>query len=186
MGESPKAFLLAGTVDKESCIHTKHPKCWDPSAELKTPREQGVGLGQLTRAYTSLGKVRFDALEEIRVKHPKYLKELTWTSIKFRPDLQIRAIVLKMKDNYEYYKKYTKDPLVFGMVSYNGGIGGLDKERRACKLSGICDPGLWYGHVEKFCLKSRAILYGKRSACDINRDYPSSVEARALKYKSIW
>lgn len=186
MGGSPKAWYLAGTIDQESCISLKHKRCWDPSSEFKTSREQGVGFGQITRAYTQTGSIRFDALQELKDKYPKELKELSWYNIKTKPDLQLKAVVLKMRDNYKYYDKYTKDPLVFGMVSYNGGVGGLDKERRACKISSECDSNLWFNNVERFCLKSKTILYGKRSACDINREYPLEVIRKSTKYRNLW
>lgn len=188
MGAAPKAWYLAGTVEQESCISLKHSKCWNPNVELKTHREQGVGLGQLTRAYTSTGSIRFDALAEIRDRH-KELKEMNWSNIKSRPDLQVRAIVLKSRDNFEYYARYTdiENALIFGIVSYNGGIGGLDKERRACKISTGCDPAIWFDNVERFCMKSKAILYGKRSACNINREYPINIiKIRSGKYSKFW
>ena len=188
MGAAPKAWYLAGTVEQESCISLKHSKCWNPNVELKTHREQGVGLGQITRAYTSTGALRFDALAEIRDKH-KELKEMSWSNIKSRPDLQIRATILKSRDNFEHYAKYadTENALIFGMVSFNGGVGGLDRERRACVLTKGCNPNVWFDNVELLCLKSKAILYGKRSACDINREYPINiVKIRSNKYRKFW
>lgn len=175
-------------MEQESCISLTHSKCWNPNAELKTAREQGVGLGQITRAYTATGGVRFDALAEIRDKHPE-LRELSWNNVRSRPDLQIRAIVLKSRDNYEHYARYTdtENALLFGIVSYNGGVGGLDNERRACKLTTWCNPTQWFDNVEKLCLKSKAALYGNRSACMINREYPINItKIRSNKYKQFW
>lgn len=114
------------------------------------------------------------------------LKELTWATIYQRPDLQIRALVLKSRDNYQYYYKYSAnslEALAFSDAAYNGGIGGLDSERRACKLAKDCDPTKWFGNVERFCLKSKAALYGNRSACDINRHHVRDVLViRSNKY----
>jgi hypothetical protein len=176
-------------VEQESCISLTHSKCWNPNAELKTPREQGIGLGQITRAYTQTGTVRFDALSEIRHLHPE-LRELNWDNVRSRPDLQIRAIILKSKDNFTHYTKYRvneENSLIFGIVSYNGGIGGLDNERRACVLTKNCDPNIWFGNVELLCLKSKAALYGNRSACDINREYPINIiNIRSNKYQKFW
>lgn len=132
--------------------------------------------------------MRFNALAEIRDKHPE-LRELSWDNVRTRPDLQIRAIVFKMKDNYSHYAKYKVleyNALIFAMESYNGGIGGLDNERRACVITKGCDPNIWFGNVEKLCLKSKTALYGKRSACDISREYPTKVLARSNKYKVFW
>lgn len=42
---------LGGQVEQETCITLKHSKCWSENAQLLTSREQGVGLGQLTRGF---------------------------------------------------------------------------------------------------------------------------------------
>jgi len=65
--------------------------------------------------------------------------------------------------------------LQFGDAGYNGGVAGVQRERRACALTDGCDPGQWFGHVERHCLKSRAPIYGTRSACDINREHVRAV-----------
>lgn len=76
------------------------------------------------------------------------------------------------------------EALAFADAAYNGGIGGLDNERRACKLSKTCDHTKWFNNVERFCLKSKAALYGQRSACDINRHHVYDVLLiRSQKYE---
>ena len=82
---------FAGLIEHESCISLTHSKCWNPSAELRTAREQGVGVGQLTRAFNPDGSTRFDILSELKTKHSVALKELSWSNIKQRPDLHIEA-----------------------------------------------------------------------------------------------
>lgn len=188
MGGTPKAWALASLIEHESCVSLKHSRCWNPKSRLKSAREEGAGLGQITRAYTQTGSIRFDALEEMRQKHID-LRELTWANVYSRPDLQIRAVVLKMRDNYQYYIKYadTDNTLAFADAAYNGGIGGLNNERRACYISKNCDSTKWFGNVEKFCLKSKVVLYGNRSACDINRHHVKDVLIiRAPKYKNLF
>ena len=146
-------------------------------------------MGQITRAYRPDRSLRFDALKEIRQKHPRELAELSWSTVYNRPDLQIRAIVLKMQDNHKYYIKYAANSFeayAFADAAYNGGIGGLDNERRACKLASWCDHTKWFGNVEKLCLKSKTPLYGNRSACDINRHHVKDVLlVRASKYRNL-
>lgn len=174
----PKAAALGSLIEHESCISLTHSRCWSPTSRLKSSREEGAGLGQLTRAWRTNGTLRFDALQEIRSLHKKELGELSWDNIYTRPDLQIRAVVLKSRDNYNYYRPYSHndlEALAFADAAYNGGIGGLDSERRACKLAPGCDHTKWFGNVELYCLKSKAALYGNRSACDINRHHVKDV-----------
>jgi len=91
-----------------------------------------------------------------------------------------------MRDNYQYFSKYVKDnheAYAFADAAYNGGLGGVDHERRACKLASWCDPNRWFDNVEKLCLKSKVALYGNRSACDINRHHVRDVLLnRSAKY----
>ncbi len=181
--------MLASLVEHESCISLKHSRCWSPKSRLKTQREEGAGFAQITRAYNKDGTLRFDALNELRGKYPKDLAEWSWQNVYDRPDLQLRGLVLKSRDNYNYYKKSTDsiNALYFADAAYNGGITGLDRERAACALSSTCNATKWFGNVERFCLKSTFALYGKRSACDINRHHVFDVFFnRANKYREIF
>ena len=51
---------------------------------------------------------------------------------------------------------------------YNGGIGNLWKEERACGRRAGCDKRRWWGHVEDVCLRHPA-------ACRENRSYPVKI-----------
>lgn len=180
--DHPDPSLLASLVEQESCITLKHPRCWNPSSRLKTSREEGAGLGQITRAYRSDGSVRFDTLSDLRSRYAFELSELTWSNIYERPDLQLRALVIMSRDAATVFKT-ARDWLQFGDAAYNGGVFGVQKERRACKIASSCDPALWFGHVERHCLKSRQPIYAGRSACDINREHVRNVFlVRKLKY----
>jgi hypothetical protein len=157
---------------------------------LKSQREEGAGLFQITRAYRADGSLRFDALAELRAKYRSELYQLNWYNIYSRPDLQMRAGILKLKENYEIFKPYaanTLEALAFADAAYNGGIAGVNKERRACVLTKGCDPSKWFGHTEKLCLKSKVALYGNRSACDINRHHVKDVLLiRSNKYSLLY
>lgn len=180
----PVPGYFGGLVEHESCITLTHPRCWKPTSRLKTAREEGAGLGQLTRAWAPDGSLRFDALAEMRDAHPA-LRELDWTTIYQRPDLQLRAMVLKVRGDYRAIPVADgPERLAFADAAYNGGRGGVQRERRACQVAAGCDPGRWFGHVEHQCLKSRTPLYGGRSACDINRHHVADViRKRAPKYR---
>lgn len=182
----PHWNYIPSLIEHESCISLRHSKCWNPRSQLKTSREEGAGLGQLTRAYNSDGTLRFDSLKEMRKKYYAELKELKWETIYSRPDLQIRTMILMVRDNYNmlYAVEDEDSRLQMSDAAYNGGLSGLLKERRACGLASNCDPNIWFNHVEKHCLKSTKPLYGNRSACDINRHHVYDVYiVRMPKYQ---
>jgi hypothetical protein len=150
------------------------------------PREEGAGVGQITRAYRADGSLRFDALADLRSQYGAELGALAWSTVYQCPDLQLRALVLMSRDSARQFRA-APAMLEFGDAGYNGGPAGVQRERRACALAKGCDPGLWFGNVELHCLKSREPLYGSRSACDINRDHVHNVfKVRAAKYEAAW
>jgi hypothetical protein len=180
--DHPDPAALAALVEQESCVTLKSARCWNPGAQLKSTREEGAGMGQITRAYHPDGSVRFDSLADLRNQYRSDLAGLSWDTVYQRPDLQLRALVLMSRDAAKPFKD-TPGYLAFGDAGYNGGVAGVQKERRACKLTGGCDPGQWFKHVELHCLKSRQPLYGGRSACDINREHVRNVlMVRRAKY----
>lgn len=182
----PRREYVPALISHESCITYRHSRCWAPTSRLLTHREEGAGLGQLTRAWRPDGTVRFDALQEMRDRHPA-LRELDWATIYKRPDLQIRTLVLMSRDNWRALRVVPEpmERLAMADAAYNGGLGGLQRERRACHVAADCDPDIWWGNVERTCLKSRAPLYGNRSACDINRHHVVDVWARMPRYAGL-
>ena len=181
----PRPEVLAGLIEQESCIFLRHKLCWNPSSKLQTAREFGAGFGQITKAYKADGSIRFDALQELKNKH-SVLSEWNWNNVLIRPDLQLAGIVLKSNDDYKTLS-LIKDPVVrlhFADAAYNGGMGGVNNERRACGLSKNCNPQLWFNNVEMTCLKGNKPIYGQRTACMINREHVTNVfKLRSEKYK---
>ena len=63
---------FSGLIEHESCIPLTHSRCWSAKAELNTKwpngkqREQGIGFGQITRAYTEAGSIRLDVLNDLK------------------------------------------------------------------------------------------------------------------------
>ena len=183
--DHPWPPMLGGMVEQETCVTLTHAKCWSPLASLHTKREQGAGLGQITRAFHPDGRTRFDALAEVRERHPA-LRDLSWANVYQRPDLQLRALVLKSRDDYLTFGpvRSISNRLVFQVAAYNRGVGGIQAERRLCQITDGCDPQLWWGHVEHTCTASRQPIYSGRSACDINRSHVQKVvEVRAPRYR---
>lgn len=184
--DHPRPALLASLVEQESCATLRSRGCWNPGAQLKTTREEGAGVGQITRAYRADGSVRFDALADLRTQYDTELGGLNWSTVYQRPDLQLRAVVLMSRDSARQFRA-APAMLEFGDAGYNGGPAGVQRERRACALASRCDPGQWFGNVELHCLKSHEALYGGRSACDINREHVRNVfQVRPAKYVAAW
>ena len=184
----PYHHYFGGLIEQESCISLTHSRCWSPTSRLKTSREEGAGLGQLTRAYRSDGSIRFDALADSRRLDPRGLNELRWDNVYQRPDLQMRVIILMTRANWNSIAKLVPDDynrLAMADAAYNGGLGGVMNERRACAGKPGCDPNIWFGNVEKTCLKSTKPIYGNRSACMINREHVTYVlKMRMDKYRN--
>lgn len=177
---------FGGLIEHESCISLTHSRCWNSKSQLKTKREFGLGLGQITRAYNANGTIRFDSLSEMRRIYATELKEMSWNNIANRPDLQIRTIILMTIGNYNkfYTVKDEFERLAMTDAAYNGGVGHTLKERQQCGLKKNCDPQKWFGNVEKIIVKSTKPLYAGRSAFDINRHHVKDVlYTRMPKYK---
>lgn len=182
----PSRHYFPALIEHESCLSLTHSRCWASTSRLLTHREEGAGLGQLTRAFNPDGSIRFDALTDARRLDPRGLNELRWDTVYQRPDLQMRVIVLMTRAAYNRLQPLVpqhEPRLAMTDAAYNGGLGGLLNERRACAMRAGCDPNEWFGHVERVCLKSTKPLYGTRSACDINRHHVQDVlRTRMPKY----
>lgn len=182
--DMPMRSYFPAQIEKESCITLTHSKCWNPRAELKTSREYGFGLGQLTIAYRADGSERFNAWAEIKEKHPD-LRNWQWAN-RYDPMLQIKAIVVKNRVNWGAMRWEIADldnRMAFLSAYYNGGSPARD--RTICVNTAGCDPSRWWGNVELHSVKSRTKLreYGNRSLFEISRDYPKSLlRERRPKY----
>lgn len=180
---------FAALAEHESCIHLKHKRCWDPKSSFKTKRELGSGIFQLTKAYKKDGSIRFDSLKNIRRKYHNELKELTWDNITSRPDLQLKAMMLMIKDDYKklYNVNCHMDRLAMTDAAYNGGLNSVYKRRRKCGLDKKCNPQKWVNNVELMVVKSTKPLYSGRSAQEINTYHPYDIiHNRMPKYKKYF
>lgn len=181
--------MLAALVEQESCVTLHSARCWNPAARLKTSREEGAGMGQITRAYRPDGSLRFDSLDAVKSLDPS-LSAWSWSNVYQRPDLQLRAIVAMNRDCARRIAPMVHDQrtaLDMCDAAYNGGYAGMQAERRACGLRAGCDPQRWFVHVENVCLKSKTKNPGYgASACDINREHVRMVsQVRRPKYEPL-
>lgn len=183
----PDYNYVPSLIEHESCISLRHSRCWRSTSELKSKREQGVGLGQVTRTYREDGSIRFDTLKNLKNMYKAELKEASWDTIKQRPDIQIRLIVLLLRSDYKQLYNLNDDMVRLHMTdsAYNGGIRDVHRSRRACGLAKNCDPQFWFNHTERYIQKSPRILYGNRSAIDINKHHVDDIfNTRLPKYKN--
>lgn len=174
--DAPIPSFLASQVEQESCISLTHSKCWNPTVQLKTSREWGRGLGQVTTAYRADGSIRFDKQAELRSQFPSLRGWTTdmWADVRY----QLTAIVEMDKSIYRrtLNAATTIDRLSFTLSAYNGGVGGVLQDRRLCGNTANCDPSRWAGHVARTSLKSKVPHPGYRqSFFSINREYVSNV-----------
>lgn len=188
----PEFFIppyFGGLIEHESCISLTHSKCWNPKSQLKTKREEGGGLPQLTRAYNSDGSLRFDTLTNLVKSYPRELKGLSWNTVYDRPDLQIRAMLLLWKSNYRLFNNKGIDywdVVAMSDASYNAGYGNVYKDMQVCKMKANCNPKIWFGNVNTTCTRNK-IIYGDRSACDIMKHHVDDVLNNKLeKYLDAW
>ena len=185
----PHRHYSMGLIEHESCISLKHSRCWLPTSRLKTAREEGLGLGQLTRTWHPDGRVRFDTLADMRRLYPQSLSELSWDTLRNRPDLQVRTMILMTRQSYKTLSG-VKDPterLKMADSAYNGGITNVIRSRAVCGLAKGCDPQRWYSNVERYNQKSTKILYDTRSPRDINNHHVRDVfETRMPKFEPLF
>lgn len=190
----PQPWMTMALIEHESCISLRHSRCWLTTSALNTKwpngknREQGIGLGQITRAWTQAGELRLDTLANLKRMYPNELKDLTWDNISQSPDLQIRAIALLMKSDYIglYMVPDPVERLKMTASAYNGGRRDVQTARKVCGLTTGCNPNVWFKNVERHSPKSTKILYGNRSARDINLHYVEDIFLiRMPKYQPI-
>lgn len=186
--------ILAAQIDIETCASPTSKMCWSPFARLKTSREEGYGLGQITRAWDAKGNLRFDALEELKQKHREALEGWSWLNVS-NALFQIRGVVLKNRDNFRAvnFADTLLDQYAFMDAAYNGGLGGILSERRICQRTPGCNPDLWFGHVENTSNKAKVAADGYgQGFFHINRNHVKQTvpgkddgypKSRRLKYQ---
>ncbi len=178
----PAPYMLAGQIEQETCITLRHRSCWNPRAELKTDREYGFGLGQIT--VTS----RFDNFKTAKTLSPS-LRDWSWDS-RFDAAKQLRVIVLMDLAEYRAATdaRTNGDRLAFMFAAYNGGRGGLMRDRALCSGTPGCDPGQWFGHVEQHSWRAKVAATGYgQSFFAINRGYVANIlNLRGPRYQAAW
>jgi hypothetical protein len=175
---APSISYLAAQIEQETCVSLKSSGCWNPKTELKTDREYGFGLSQIT--VTS----KFNNFLEAK-KWDKALADWQWED-RYNPHYQTRALVVYMRNlNNQVNGAYDiNNQYAFALSAYNGGMGGVIKDRSLCKMTSGCDSRLWWGNVENTSLKAKTTVKGYgQSFFQINRGYVANImKVRYKKY----
>jgi hypothetical protein len=176
---------IGGQIEQESCASLK--KCWNPNVELKTEREYGFGLAQITIAYDKLGKERFNNFLEAKRKY-KELTSWRWED-RFNVDYQLTFILLEDKRLYNLNSKLFKDEInkMAGLfVSYNAGMGTILQRRALCERSINCNKNVWFGGLSDVHLKyEEQLLYGQK-LYEMRNRYPFNIIfKKSEKYKCL-
>ena len=173
----PSPHIIYGEVEQESS--------WMPNATLHTSRELGRGLGQITIAYDSSGKERFNNFKTATALTP--LKKWDWKKDPYNEKFQLTYLVLQLKSNYNIVNRYMKTPdesIKSTLVCYNAGEGRWLSRRRNAKLMRN-DPTLWTNGLDRSYGKGEmAILYGRPLYKAVN-EYPVIIYSKSEKYKTL-
>jgi hypothetical protein len=173
----PLTSSLGAQVEQESCVSLKSRMCWNPHAQLKTSREYGFGLGQLTIAYQANGAERFNAWKDVKRLDHK-LSSWKWQD-RFNPTYQLRAVVVRNHQGYisiKFPTASTYDRLAFMYAAYNGGLGGVLQDHRLCNTIKGCNSEKWFGNVADHSFKSKIKIRGYgQSFFEVNRGYVKNV-----------
>lgn len=178
----PQPSALPAQVEQETCISLTSKECFSPHAELKTSREYGFGLGQLTVTTT------FNAWLGVKRQAPALLGGWQWED-RYDPLKQVQALLTMDHGSFKTCTQLMKDgsnALACTLSAYNGGMGGFYADRRLCGNTAGCNPEIWFGNIELVSTKAKtpASGYGQ-SFYQINRGYVKNVMlVRSQKYRS--
>jgi len=174
----PQPWVIAGKIEQESNFKVR--------AQLKTSREYGFGLGQITIAYNADGTERFNNfIEALRVTMMG--DKITWAK-RFDPNFQLTYTVLSDRSNFAAVSTFFDDDgsRIAGMlVAYNAGLGGIVRRKAAAIQRGMTPPRKWFGGLESIHARSEERrLYGRPLYERIN-EYPVLIlRVRSPKYKA--
>lgn len=166
----------AGQVEQESS--------WKKRAELRTSREHGRGLVQLTIAYRDDGSERFNSYREA-VASFQALATWDWQAEPYRVDYQLTYLVLQDRANAQRVRALgIVDPAETwkaALVCYNAGPGRVLK-RRAYALARGLPAERWSGGLDQAHGPAEdRILYGRPLWQAVN-EYPLKIFRRAAGY----
>ncbi len=174
---APLRHIPAGQVEQESS--------WKTKATLKTSRELGRGLVQMTIAYDAKGRERFNIYKDAcRVAA---LKTWDWRNDPYNPRCQLTFLVLQDRANFCQVRPFFIDDTQAwkgALVCYNAGSGRWLQRRRTAKVKGL-PADRWDGGLDRAWTGGEtALLYGRPLYEAVN-EYPRVIFLRAAKYRGL-
>lgn len=174
---APMRYIPAGQVEQESS--------WKSHATLKTSRELGRGLVQMTIAYNSKGQERFNIYKD--ACRARALSAWNWRNDPYNPRFQLTFLTLQDKSNFVLVRPYScndAEAWKCALVSYNAGEGRWLQRRRNAKAKGL-PADRWDGGLALAYSKAEAAtLYGRPLYEAVN-EYPRVIFHRAEKYQGL-
>lgn len=172
---APLKYIPAGQVEQESG--------WKAKATLHTSRELGRGLTQMTIAYDSKGRERFNIYRE--AARSKALKAWNWQHDPYNVRYQLTFLALQDRANFKMVRPYTCDDTQAwkcALVCYNAGEGRWLQRRANARRAGIPADRWDAGLDRAYSPRESALLYGRPLYEAVN-EYPRVIAKRAEKYK---
>ncbi len=180
--DAPCREFIAGQIEQETCANLK--KCWNSNTELKTKREYGFGLGQITIAYRKNGSVRFNNFDEAKRRYEE-LSDWQWDD-RYNTKYQLIFIVMECKLNFKKYgNRFVTDiqKWAAALVTYNAGSGAVLTRLKVCKVTPGCDCTTWFGGLDQVHSKEEEVLLYGRMLYLRRNDYPYNIiYIRSQKY----
>jgi hypothetical protein len=174
---APCRHIPAGQVEQESG--------WKERATLKTSRELGRGLCQLTIAYDGKGKERFNIYRD--AVRCKALSGWDWQRDPYNPRYQLTFLVIQDRSNFSQVRPYSRDDAEAwrcALVCYNAGSGRWLARRRNARAMGV-PADRWSGGLENaHGPAENATLYDRPLWQAVN-EYPRVIFSRAEKYRGL-
>ena len=172
-------WTMAGQVEQESN--------WKTKATLKTSRELGRGLGQLTITYKQDGSERFNTYRDaVRMRA---LKGWDWQQDPYHARFQLTYLVITDRSHFAVIRPQfgnDKEASAAVLVAYNAGFGTVLKRIAAARQAGQARPYLWFGGLDQVRSPGEGVLLYGKDLGDTRNEYPRKVLQKAEKYRPWW
>lgn len=174
---APLPHTMAGQVEQESS--------WKARATLKTSRELGRGLTQLTVTYAGDGRERYNAYRD--AVRWRQLAAWNWQADPYNPRYQLTYLVLRDKATFATMRRLMAtddDSWRATLVAYNAGEGRVLKRRAVALATGLPADRWAGGLADAHGPAENALLYGRPLWAAVN-EYPRVIFVRAAKYQGL-